>query len=155
MALQSYYLNYSAIQVSLFDDPSNWPEKVRVKLEDPHEDDRGFIQCLTNVPTRNISYIFSKKGSVRSNHYHKTDWHYMYILSGRMDYYYRKHGEKDKVNKVVLKKGDMVFTPPMEEHTSFFPEDTHFLAISRNPRDQEAYESDVIRVAQLVDAEDL
>ncbi len=38
-----------------FDDPSNWPEKVRVKLEDPHEDDRGFIQCLTNVPTRNIS----------------------------------------------------------------------------------------------------
>tara|TARA_B100000519_G_scaffold203428_1_gene226714 strand:+ start:26039 stop:26470 length:432 start_codon:yes stop_codon:yes gene_type:complete len=139
----------------ILDNPKNWPEEVRVVLEKAHVDDRGYIQCLTNVPTRNVTYIFSKKGSVRSNHYHKTDWHYMYILSGKMDYYYRKYGTKDRINKVVLKKGDMVFTPPMEEHTSFFPKDTHFLAISRNPRDQEAYELDVVRVKQLVDDVDL
>ena len=139
----------------ILDNPKDWPKEVRVVLEKSHVDDRGFIQCLTNVPTRNVTYIFSKKGSVRSNHYHKTDWHYMYILSGKMDYYYRKCGSRDRVNKVVLKNGDMVFTPPMEEHTSFFPEDTHFLAISRNPRDQEAYELDVVRVKQLVDDDDL
>ena len=134
----------------ILDDPKNWPKDVRVDLEDDHEDDRGFIRCLVNLPMRNISLILSKKGSVRSNHYHKTDWHYMYILSGRMDYYYRPHGETGEIKKEILKKGDMVFTPPMEEHTSFFPEDTQFLAISRNPRDQEAYEADVIRV-QLID----
>jgi len=134
-----------------FDDPKDWPKKVRVTLEIAHEDERGFIQCLTNIPTRNVSYIFSKEGSVRSNHYHKTDWHYMYIISGKMDYYYREHSANDEIKEVSLTKGDMVFTPPMEEHTSYFPEDTHFLAISRNPRDQDAYEADVIRVSQLVD----
>ena len=78
----------------------------------------------------------------------------MYILSGSMDYYYRHHGDTGEIKKITLKKGDMVFTPPMEEHTTFFPEDAHFLAISRNPRDQEAYEADVIRV-ELIDPESL
>ena len=134
-----------------YDDPKNWPSDVSVTLEAAHEDERGFIQCLTNMPTRNVSYIFSKNGSVRSNHYHKTDWHYMYILSGSMDYYYRQHGSNHKIKKINLIAGDMVFTPPMEEHTSFFPKDTHFLAISRNPRDQDAYEADVVRIDQLID----
>jgi cupin superfamily acireductone dioxygenase involved in methionine salvage len=75
----------------------------------------------------------------------------MYIISGKMDYYYREHGANNEIKQVSLTKGDMVFTPPMEEHTSYFPDDTHFLAISRNPRDQDAYEADVIRVNQLVD----
>ena len=136
---------------TFFDDPKDWPKDVRVILDKAHEDERGFIQCLTNIPTRNVSYIFSKKGSVRSNHYHKTDWHYMYIISGKMDYYYREHGANNEIKQVSLTKGDMVFTPPMEEHTSYFPDDTDFLAISRNPRDQDAYEADVIRVKQLVD----
>jgi dTDP-4-dehydrorhamnose 3,5-epimerase-like enzyme len=136
------------------DDPKDWPKDVRVTLESPHVDDRGFIQCLVNLPTRNISLIFSEKGSVRSNHYHKADWHYMYILSGSMDYYYRPNEGTGEIKKVILKKGDMVFTPPMEAHTTFFPENTHFLAISRNPRDQKAYEADVVRV-QLIDPESL
>jgi len=139
------------MEKTFFDDPKDWPKDVRVTLDEAHKDERGFIQCLTNIPTRNVSYIFSKKGSVRSNHYHKTDWHYMYIISGKMDYYYREHGANDEIKQVSLTKGDMVFTPPMEEHTSYFPDDTHFLAISRNPRDQDAYEADVIRVNQLVD----
>ena len=42
-----------------YDDPKNWPSDVRVALDAAHEDDRGFIQCLTNMPTRNVSYIFS------------------------------------------------------------------------------------------------
>jgi oxalate decarboxylase/phosphoglucose isomerase-like protein (cupin superfamily) len=137
-----------------YDDPKDWPKDITVTLDASHEDDRGFIQCLVNVPTRNISLIFSKKGSLRSNHYHKTDWHYMYILSGSMDYYYRSHGHRGEIKKAIFKKGDMIFTPPMEEHATYFPEDTHFLAISRNFRDQEAYEADVIRI-QLVDPDSL
>ena len=139
------------MEKTFFDNPEDWPKDVRVILDEAHEDERGFIQCLTNIPTSNVSYIFSKKGSVRSNHYHKTDWHYMYILTGKMEYYYKKHDANDVIKQVSLTKGDMVFTPPLEEHTSYFPEDTHFLAISRNPRDQDAYEADVIRVDQLIE----
>jgi hypothetical protein len=43
----------------------------------------------------------------------------------------------------------MVFTPPMEDHATVFLEDTRLLAISRNPRDQEAYEADVRRVTLI------
>mgnify|MGYP007081631892 FL=1 len=47
----------------------------------------------------------------------------------------------------------MIFTPPLVEHCMKFPKDTLFLTLSRNPRDQEAYESDVVRV-KLIDSSD-
>ena len=67
------------------DDETMWPKEGIVKLDDAHCDDRGSIQSLVNFPMKNISLISSKKGSVRSNHYHLTDWHYMYVLSGSFD----------------------------------------------------------------------
>ncbi|MBA3675562.1 MAG: hypothetical protein H0W75_11520, partial [Chitinophagaceae bacterium] len=73
----------------VLDDESMWPKKVKVELEPAHTDGRGFIQSLVNFPVKNISLIASNKDTVRSNHYHLTDWHYMYILSGSFDYYYR------------------------------------------------------------------
>ena len=78
----------------------------------------------------------------------------MYIISGLVDYYYRPTGTDQEPKKVVLKKGDMVFTPPMEDHATVFTEDTVLLAMSRNPRDQEAYESDVKRIV-LIDPDSI
>ena len=132
------------------DEESMWPTGGRVELEAPHVDERGAIQSLVNFPMKNLSLISSKKGTVRSNHYHVTDWHYMYVLSGSFDYYYRPTGSNEKPQVLNVKAGDMVFTPPMEDHATVFLEDTQLLAMSRNPRDQESYESDVRRVV-LVD----
>ncbi len=128
------------------DDPSEWPEGPRVSLEMPHADERGAIQCLVNFPMKNVSLITSKKGTLRSNHYHMTDWHYMYVLSGSFDYYYRKTGSNEEPKVVRVITGDMVFTPPMEDHATVFLDDTQLLALSRKPRDQESYESDVKRI---------
>ena len=55
-------------------------------------DDCGSIQTLINCQIRNVALITSKKGSIRSNHYGKTNWHYMYMLSGSADYYWRPTG---------------------------------------------------------------
>ena len=128
------------------DDPTMWPSTGLIELEPPHEDERGSIQSLVNFPMKNLSLISSKKNSVRSNHYHLTDWHYMYVLSGSFDYYYRPTNSKEDLKRVRVKKGEMVFTPPMEDHATVFLEDCDLLAISRNPRDQKAYEEDVRRV---------
>ena len=132
------------------DDPSLWPKGPRVQMEAAHADARGSIQCLVNFPMKNVSLITSKKGSLRSNHYHRTDWHYMYVLSGSFDYYYRPTGSNEPASVTRAVAGDMIFTPPMEDHATVFLEDTALLALSRKPRDQEAYESDVRRVT-LVD----
>ncbi len=128
------------------DDETMWPTEPRVELEPPHVDARGSIQPLVNLPMKNISLITSAKGSVRSNHYHKTDWHFIYMLSGSVDYYYRPTGSTDAPKVIRAGKGDMIFTPPMEDHATVFLEESAFLAMSRNPRDQESYEADVERV---------
>ena len=134
----------------MLDEESMWPKQGRVELEDAHVDDRGSIQSIVNFPMKNASLIFSRKGTVRSNHYHVTDWHYMYVMSGSFDYYYRPTGSAALSQMMTFTAGEMVFTPPMEDHATVFREDTHLLVVSRNPRDQEAYESDVRRVI-LVD----
>ena len=136
------------------DNESMWPKTGLVKLEEAHGDQRGMIQSLVNFPMKNISVISSKKGVVRSNHYHLTDWHYMYVLSGSFDYYYRQTGSEDKLKCIRVKTGELIFTPPMEDHATVFLEDCTLLAISRNPRDQKAYEEDVRRVI-LIDPKDV
>jgi dTDP-4-dehydrorhamnose 3,5-epimerase-like enzyme len=136
------------------DDESMWPETGIVELESPHEDNRGFIQSLVNFPMKNLSLISSVKGSVRSNHYHLTDWHYMYVLSGSFNYFYRATDSGEELKCVKVVAGEMIFTPPMEDHATVFLEDCELLAMSRNPRDQEAYEEDVRRVI-LVDPESI
>ena len=136
----------------MLDDISMWPSEGRVILPPAHVDARGSIQSLVNFPMKNISLISSLKGSVRSNHYHVTDWHYMYVLSGSFDYYYRPTGSNQKISSIRVNAGEMVFTPPMEDHATVFLDDTQLLAMSRNPRDQESYEADVKRVV-LIDPE--
>jgi len=74
----------------------------------------------------------------------------MFLLSGSFEYYYRPAGSDEAPTKIVFSKGSMVFTPPMEEHVTVFLEDTDLIVMSRNPRDQAAYESDVVRV-ELMD----
>jgi len=134
----------------VLDEPSQWPEQKRITLPEAHADSRGSIQPLVDLPMKNASLIMSTKGALRSNHYHKTDWHFIYVLSGSFDYYYRPTGSNEEPKKLTIGAGEMVFTPPMEDHTTIFLEDCQMLVVSRNPRDQESYEADVERV-QLID----
>jgi len=128
------------------DNETMWPGNGKVNLIPAHKDDRGYIQTLVNFPMKNVALIRSKENSVRSNHYHMTDWHYMYTLKGSYDYYYRPTGSNEELMVIHMKQGEMVFTPPMEDHATVFLEETDLLVMSRNPRDQESYESDVKRV---------
>lgn len=123
-----------------------WPRSVVVQLEKPFVDRRGAIQPLVDVDLAGALIISSRKGTVRANHYHKTDWHYCYVLSGAIDYYHRPVGSRRKPTKVRVRKGQLFFTPPMVEHAMVFPVDTVFLTLSRNKRDQKRYERDLVRV---------
>ena len=123
-----------------------WPGHGVVKLEKPFVDSRGKIQPLVDLMMKSAVLIESKAGSLRANHYHKTDWHYCYVVSGEIEYLHRPTGTDDPPQIIHVKQGEMVFTPPMVDHGMKFPEDTVFLTLSRNPRDQASYEADVVRV---------
>ncbi len=127
----------------------NHPKNPIVVLETPFEDARGGIQPLVDEDMKSAVLISSKKGTIRANHYHKTDWHYCYVLSGSIDYFYRAVGSTDKPQRVLIQPKQLFFTPPMLEHAMCFPEDTVFLCLGKNSREQKSYEADIVRV-QLV-----
>ncbi len=124
----------------------SWPKEVVVKLEQAFSDARGDIQPLVDEDMKSAVLITSKKGAVRGNHYHETDWHYCYVLRGTIEYFHRPAGSDAEPECTVLKEGDMFFTPPQVEHAMVFPEDSQFLTLGRNSRRQEVYEADVKRV---------
>ena len=128
------------------EEKASWPSGVIVPLEEPFADDRGVIQPLVDADMKSCVLITSKKGTVRANHYHRTDWHYCYVLSGSIEYYHRPHGSEDEPEMVLVKTGQLFFTPPQVDHTMVFPEDTAFLTLGRNSRKQEVYEADVERI---------
>jgi quercetin dioxygenase-like cupin family protein len=121
-----------------------------VKLEDAFRDQRGYIQPLVDRPIGSALVIESLKGAVRANHYHKTDWHYCFMLYGSMEYYERPTGAIEKPRMVVVKKGEMVFTPSMADHAMRFLEDSMWVVLARNPRSQPCYEEDTVRI-KLID----
>ncbi len=131
---------------------ASWPKEPLVELSKPFVDVRGNIQPLVDEMMRSAVMIQSKAGSVRANHYHKTDWHYCYIIAGRIEYYHRPTGSDREPELIVAEAGQMIFTPPMVDHVMKYPVDTMFLTLSRNPRDQEAYEADVVRI-ELIDTD--
>jgi dTDP-4-dehydrorhamnose 3,5-epimerase-like enzyme len=131
------------------EEKATWPTEPLVELEKPFVDVRGSIHPLVDRLMKSAVLIESKKGTLRANHYHKTDWHYCYVISGCIEYYHRPTGSAAEPECVVARTGEMVFTAPLVDHGMVFPEDTVFLTLSRNPRDQETYEADVVRIDML------
>ncbi|MEQ8711261.1 MAG: cupin domain-containing protein [Rhodospirillales bacterium] len=127
----------------------SWPKHPIVALEQPFDDVRGSIKPLVDMLMKSAVLIESKAGAIRAQHYHLTDWHYCYVLEGSMEYYHRETGSETEPEMLVITKGQMVFTPPMVDHAMKFPVDCTFLTLSRNPRDQESYEKDVVRIHMI------
>lgn len=120
-----------------------------ILLKQPYKDKRGIIQSLVSLDRpkiRSAVLIESYRGSIRANHYHKTDWHYCYVLSGSIEYYYRPANSGREPVKVHIKRGQVFYTPPMVEHAMVFPEDTVFLTLGGGTRSPEDYEADLVRV---------
>lgn len=123
-----------------------FPNDVIVPLEPPFADGRGAIQPLVDQAMESAVLISSKKDTVRANHFHHTDWHYCYVIEGRIEYHHRPHGSDAAPKVVIVEKGQLFFTPPLVDHAMVFLEDTVFLTLGRNSRTQEVYEADVERI---------
>lgn len=123
-----------------------YKKSVILPFEQSKEDERGYIKSIINQPSTNTSIIMCMPGSVRANHYHLRDWHYMYILEGSMDYFFFDN-DLNKVCFMSLKKDQIVFTPPKEVHATYFSEKTKLVVVSYLARDEISYEADTRRVS--------
>lgn len=127
-------------------DQGNYPEQVAVPIDQPFVNQNGEIFNLLLERFTSVGLIRSVAGAVRANHFHKTDWHYTYVQSGVVEYYWRPQGAKQKPQHQTFPAGTMFFTPPMVEHAMFFPTDAVIFTFAKNVRDQEHHESDVVRL---------
>jgi Mannose-6-phosphate isomerase len=94
-----------------------------------------------------VAIIESKAGAVRSLHYHRSDAHWLYVLSGEMHYYEREVGYVEwPTAPLIVGPGQCVFTPSMVEHKTVFPVATVLVSMSLRPRDAGSHESDVVRL---------
>ena len=84
-----------------------------IELDDAFEDARGAIHPLVDGGYASSQLISSRTGAVRANHYHKDDWHYAYMVSGSMNYYFRPVDSTEAPECLRVSAGQMVFTPAM------------------------------------------
>jgi hypothetical protein len=120
--------------------------EVIVPLDDVFEDARGKIQNLLFTNIASVARITSKKGSIRANHYHITDWHYSYVESGSVMYFEREIGETRIPEPKLCEPGTMFFTRSMVEHAMLFLCDSTIFTFAKNIRAHAEHEADVKRV---------
>lgn len=121
-----------------------------IHITEEFVDGRGGIARIVDATTdtfRAVLRITSKAGTIRSNHYHKHDYHYIYIESGSCEYSEKPAKEKSaKVETVLLRPGDLVLTKPGIIHAVKFLKDTVLYALTTESRDPKQYEKDTVRV---------
>jgi dTDP-4-dehydrorhamnose 3,5-epimerase-like enzyme len=127
-------------------DSGAYPEQTEVPLDPPFVNQNGTIQNLLLERFTSAAIITSVPGSVRANHFHKSDWHYSYVVKGMVWYYWRPVGVSEQPRMARFPAGTMFFTPPNVEHAMVFPEETSFITFAKNVRDHEHHEADVVRV---------
>jgi quercetin dioxygenase-like cupin family protein len=118
------------------------------KLGEVFSDARGTIINICDGVTGTVSIIESKAGSRRSDHSHARDGHLLYVVSGYFDYYERPVGSTEKPAHRRINQGEAVWTGPGIEHATIFPVETVLLSTSLLPRNHEAHEADLIRLAE-------
>lgn len=123
-------------------------ESKLIKNELRDKSVRGDILSIVDTTVSNVSIITCNAGSIRSNHYHKKDFHFMYVLDGKIDYFYRNI-LTEEIKYLSVLPGQNIFTPNKEIHATYFPVDTKLIVSSCNPRDQSTYEEDTVRVEFL------
>lgn len=124
-----------------------FPEDPTVPLDEPFVNSAGCIENILTGKFTHAALITSRKGSVRANHYHKTDWHYAFVLSGGIHYYWRPAGDRETPKNKLYRAGEMFFSPPLIEHAMYFVEDTTFITFAKNERsDHATHEADLVRI---------
>lgn len=124
----------------------DYPSDPKVPYASLFESESGVIANILLRPIGGVALISSTHGSVRSNHYHSTDWHYLYVLSGLVLYFYKPIGGEKIFGPVPFLSGSTFFTPPRVVHAVVSVGETELLSLSRMARTHEEHEADVVRV---------
>jgi dTDP-4-dehydrorhamnose 3,5-epimerase-like enzyme len=125
------------------------------KTKEIFKDNRGIIADIFYKNSINhVAMIVSKPNVIRGNHYHKKTTQYILVTSGTLEYWYKKLNDKKKSRSIILKKGDLVSTPPKEIHALKIGKfGNEFVVFSKGLRGGIDYEKDTYRVPSIINSE--
>lgn len=115
-----------------------------VPLDVPFVDVRGSIQNLITNGVESVAVIESKKGSIRSNHWHKDNSHYLYIVSGEIKYSERDLDGSNR-KEDIYKSGQMIFTGPNKVHKVEMLSDTIMISLAPKSNAPEDHNQDTVK----------
>ena len=101
----------------------------KLDVDFKHIDDRGTICQILSIPNSQVNYLFTKKGAIRGDHYHKKNREYFFVISGKVQitaYSVKEPGEKEER---VFEAGDLFLVEPYLMHSFVFLEDTQMTVI--------------------------
>lgn len=111
------------------------PNEIVKTIKPEFSDNRGSIANILEKPICHVAIITSKKGSIRANHYHPKQFQYVYLISGEYESISKNLKAKDaKKQKIVVRPGNLVITPPMTAHAMRFLEDSVMLNLTTGQR---------------------
>jgi nucleoside-diphosphate-sugar epimerase/dTDP-4-dehydrorhamnose 3,5-epimerase-like enzyme/2-polyprenyl-3-methyl-5-hydroxy-6-metoxy-1,4-benzoquinol methylase len=139
---------------------NNWKNKKKsVELEyleygkNNFIDKRGFITNYELTEAINlIGLIYSKKGTIRANHYHPIQEQKCLVTKGGFISLYKDLlSEDDRIITQFVSQNQITVTKPNVAHAMIFTEDTTFLNLVRGERDHKNYGITHTIPHQLVD----
>jgi len=109
--------------------------EYKTRIEPTFLDKRGTISNILEAPIEHVAFITSFKGSVRGNHYHKSETQYVYVIHGELIAYSTDVRQTNGVvSKLEATSGDLIVTPPWVAHKHVYLKDTRFVNMTTAPR---------------------
>jgi quercetin dioxygenase-like cupin family protein len=116
------------------------------KKEINFEDARGTItDIFAHHPIDHATIIFTKKGGIRGNHYHKLSAQHDYLISGSFEVYGQKVGARE-ITKSIWVPGEFITWEPNEAHEFIAREDSLWITFVKGLRGGEDFEKDTYRL---------
>lgn len=115
-------------------------------------DDRGTISDIFyNTDMQHAAIVESRQaGVIRGNHYHKKTTQSVFVLKGKLRYWWQPADRSQPAQSVIVGENSLVTSPPNEIHTLEMLEPNTFIVFSSGPRGGQDYESDTFRVLTIV-----
>ena len=130
-------------EIGKYFQPDSFSHYPLIEIPQKFIDARGSIVNIADGALGDVAVITSKANSIRANHTHKEDWHLSYLVEGEIKYFWE---EGDKQNSLIIRSGQLFYTPPQVAHKMLFLKDSLFIAVAALSRTQENYESDTTRL---------
>lgn len=101
--------------------------EIKRNIMNEVKDERGFLKELITGNWEQINLLFTKKDTMRGNHYHKTTVEFFYLIEGKVNFIVKDIKLNQRVNFEAT-NGDLIIIPILHHHILNFFEDTTMIS---------------------------